>query len=184
MWDFLPVCQKDLSVGGMHFIGPDAQPSWMYKWSYPRRTENANSEGDGSFPLVFQSFSFFFRVEFLECDYFGSSLPEKKKVKKKIIRPSSLAAADSIYMNREELEEHKCSTFTHAKYSNFFFKSLSKLSSLFQLHWQQRVSFVLNQLSEWVTFTEAAGTCQNVSFCPWIFFFLSRSFAVRIRNLL
>lgn len=43
-----------------------------------------------------------------------------------------------------------------------------------------RVSFVLNQLSEWVTFTEAAGTCQNVSFCPWLFF--PRSFTVRNIN--
>lgn len=153
----------------------------MQNWCYPRRAENAKSHWNGSFPLLFQ---YFLRTEFLECDYFGSSLPKKSE---KIIWPSFLTAADSIHANREELEErkkkqqHKCSTFAYAKYSNFFFKSLSKLSSLFQLHWQQRVSFVLNQLSEWVTFTEAAGTCQAVSFCPW--FFSSRSFTVRIIKL-
>lgn len=50
----------------------------IHQWRYPRRAENANSDGDGSLLLVFQ---YFLQAEFLECDYFGSSLP-KKKVKK------------------------------------------------------------------------------------------------------
>lgn len=164
----------------MCFIGPDVQPSECttdVPWE-DQKMLKAMGMAHFCWFLIFSS-SWIFRM------WIFWFIVAKKKWKKSSGQVFLLLQTQYTWteknLRKGKKHQHKCSTFTHAKYSNSFFKSLSKLSSLFQLHWQQ--SFLCTKPT--VRVSNVHWGCWHLSECFILpMFFCSHSLTVRVINLL